>query len=1255
MVKIISQNVRGLKDDLKRKMVFNYLRDKADIVCIQETHGDEKTNNLWENMWGGKAFWSNGENNSRGVGILLTKNCDIEVLNSFKDKEGRYVGIEYKQCNEKFILCCVYAPNNDDVEFFLEMFRMIENYEGKRMLVGDFNLVLEKKLDSSSETRKNNDRSSEILRKYMEESLLTDIWRARNEDTKTYTFFYKRRGKDRLGSRLDYMLFDASLNSWVKKVQIVPGFKSDHSGIICEINPFEIYRGRGLWRLNTCVLSERGYIDKINETIQKVKIESSNLNIQEKWELIKLMVICESQDYCRERAQDRKLIINQLELAIQKMEEKCCEKDFSEAENNLLERSKADYSKMMEEKINGAILRCKAQNYAEFEHPNSKYFFQLEKNRAGAKAMSSMIKEDGSEIIDTKQILREQERFYSKLYTSDPTVEFDYVNDSEIKITENEKEEIDKEITMAELEQAVKQLRRQCTPGTTGLPVEFYIVFWSQIREIVFEVIQVGLQEGRLHESALRAVISLIPKPGKDTRKIECLRPISLQNTDYKVIEKILANRLKPVLEGLINEDQKGFMASRRISCNIRRILDMVEDSEDNGGGGLVVSLDFMKCFDRIEINSLLAALAYFNIGPRFIGWTKTIYTDAKACVINNGYFSNYFDVTRGTKQGGCCSPYYFLVIAEVLAIELRKNSRIKGFSMKEIQKLLGQYADDIDIYLKGDQESLDQVFYTIEEFQKRSGFSINYSKSTVYRLGSLRKSKAMLYTRMSLSWMDTINVLGVYVTHDKDLLYKLNYDNLVIKVESIFKSWGKRGLSLYGKALIVNSLVGSLFVYRMTVLPTIPDHYISKLNELVKKFVWSGGRSKISLEVLQSEQQHGGLGIVNFKLKDQSLKVGWVQMLKTDSFLAEFAYSKLNYVLKDIIWQCNLKTADIKKLFENSFWRDVLLAWSKYNYDDDVSDPENQVIWLNSHIRVRGKPFMNSKAYKNGLIFVSQLCDVNGGLIGQHFCKEMFELSYLEYGSIVSALPAEWVAMIRNPKPFKGNQKYENFMVKKKCVSFYYHEINARCQFLNRIVLKWERKGFVLELTQMEEAFINIRLVTENRKLRSFQYRLLHRTIILNKQLCLWKMKNTSLCNNCNKEIESLEHFFWECETAKRVWKWVREICMKLFKDEITIDYERVMLNGINSKPNHVYNFVCLTAKHWMYVNRCLDKKLGKLSLETKITEFKRSEFYYAKRNNNTSKFYRKWMNILTPSQLSENNIENAEDIAIRYILDKE
>ena len=222
--------------------------------------------------------------------------------------------------------------------------------------------------------------------------------------------------------------------------------------------------------------------------------------------------------------------------------------------------------------MQGVIFRSQARWYNEGEAV-TKYFFNLEKSKASAKGMSSLIKESGEECRNPRQILYEQERFYRKLYKSEVVHNFDYQNDQNIKISPDICQKMAGEFKAFELKEAIKSMKRNKVPGIDGLTAEFYVIFIQKLLEPLLAAIKHAFRMGSLYQSATKGVIMLIPKKNKDSRYVANLRPITLLNVDYKAIEKMLASRLKPALDEIVNIDQKEVMSKRRISCNIRRIL----------------------------------------------------------------------------------------------------------------------------------------------------------------------------------------------------------------------------------------------------------------------------------------------------------------------------------------------------------------------------------------------------------------------------------------------------------------------------------------------------------------------------------------------------------------------------------------------------------------------------------------------------------------------------------------------------------
>ena len=175
------------------------------------------------------------------------------------------------------------------------------------------------------------------------------------------------------------------------------------------------------------------------------------------------------------------------------------------------------------------------------------------KAKYNAKTCYKLIDEDGTETSIPEQILEKQKEFYANLYSLDEDVSFNLTNTTSILVPEDIRNNQETQISSQDLEQAIKKLNNNKTPGEDGIPVDFYKVFWKQLKEPFTAMVDYTYHHGALHASARRGILNLIPKSNKDTRYVKNLRPITLLNTDYKIIEKAIANKMIPALEHIIH------------------------------------------------------------------------------------------------------------------------------------------------------------------------------------------------------------------------------------------------------------------------------------------------------------------------------------------------------------------------------------------------------------------------------------------------------------------------------------------------------------------------------------------------------------------------------------------------------------------------------------------------------------------------------------------------------------------------------
>ena len=443
----------------------------------------------------------------------------------------------------------------------------------------------------------------------------------------------------------------------------------------------------------------------------------------------------------------------------------------------------------------------------------------------------------------------------------------------------------------------------------------------------------------------------------------------------------------------------------------------------------LLLMIDFQKAFDRVDYNSLLTAMEIFNFGEKIRDWTRTLFKNFKLFTINNGYRSEAIFPTRGLFQGNPFSPTGFIIMIELLAIAIRKNKEIKGITINDIETLLSMFADDMSVFIENKPKIWEELKKEIRDFEHFSGLKVNYDKSSVYRLGSAKKTRAMEYSMKKLQWSEgPIKLLGIWITDNETQLIELNLKEIFEKAEKILNTWKLRGLSLIGSVTVLNTLISSLFVYKLSVLPLMGREFIQRYNNLCRDFVWQGKKPKIALTTLQGNKLQGGLGLTNIEFRDKSLKIQWISNIFQKEELKKLAYYVMNNPMGDLIWQVQLKVSDIKLVFgEENFWTDVLKAWCSLVYKTPSSKEQvrEQVIWWNSSIKIDSKLVYYPKWAEKGIIKIDHLLNEKDEFLtlNQFNRKYNVDFPFTMYGGIISAIPDMWKQLLKS----NANAAFEN------------------------------------------------------------------------------------------------------------------------------------------------------------------------------------------------------------------------------------
>ena len=220
------------------------------------------------------------------------------------------------------------------------------------------------------------------------------------------------------------------------------------------------------------------------------------------------------------------------------------------------------------------------------------------------------------------------------------------------KLNANEKLNLDAEITIDEITNAINKFKANKCPGLDGLPIEFYSKFQNKIAEMLCVLYQECKNLGYMANSMHTGIISQLYKGKGEKSERSNWRPLTMLNVDYKILAKILTERLKNVMGKLVHPDQTCGVSGRDIRDGIMQMYNIFENNFAKKENFIFASVDHFSAFDTIEWDFMIKCLRYYKFGFGFINWIKTIYNPCHVLSrINvNGYLSQNIRIKRGGK-----------------------------------------------------------------------------------------------------------------------------------------------------------------------------------------------------------------------------------------------------------------------------------------------------------------------------------------------------------------------------------------------------------------------------------------------------------------------------------------------------------------------------------------------------------------------------------------------------------------------------
>lgn len=910
-------------------------KNKIAVLALQETHLDQEIVDRLMQCFGRKMhieFSQDPEAPRTKAGVAFVINKTLIAPSAIKTHvlhPGRALALKINWLEtEATNFLNIYAPVNRSAHrtFWseIEKTRLDCDLPRPDFLLGDFN-VTEDPIDRAP-AKTDDQPATDKLRDVRLNWDVQDAWRAAHPDEKVFTYRANANGNE-IKSRLDRIYVANRLTTFTFDWVITPSpVPTDHWLVAVKYAPKEAPEiGKGRWTLPLHLLKNNKFTEKViargirlQDAIENPKCDSPERHGESPqllWERFKEDI----QEIAKELLAEIHYRINSRIVRL--------EKDRAELANDP-EANNIDNVRTSEAMIAREIAHLEGKR-AKRKKDKLSTELALHGEKLGG-IWSAMIKERKPKdlirrlrIPDTlpPQYERNSERmadlarkYHDDLQSKDlPRDQPDHETRIDLILSEipddqtlkqSDASAMDHPTTETQTEVALHLSKNGSATGMDGCPYELWKTLKdkheraSDARKPSFNIIKVltivlqDIQLNGVDEMTQFALGWLCPiYKKKDKSDISNYRPITLLNTDYKILTKVLALQLRDHVTSLVHTDQAGFIPKRSIFHHIRLANAIIDFAEATEVDGAIVALDQEKAYDKVRHDYLWDTLHAFNLPNTFINTVKTLYRNATTQVVINGFLSDPYKVTRGIRQGDPLSCTLFDLAIEPLACMVRKEPNFKGITLPDMGPPLKAkfFADDTSVYMsKGD--TFDLVRMLLDDWCAVSGAKFNIGKTEVIPIGSEEHRKRVVQTR-KINQHDagclneqikiaedgnTIRFLGAWIGNQtKDAA---PWEPVVDRVNKRLEKWATSYPTMRGRKLIVQSVVGGLTQF-LTMAQGMPTNIEVALTKIIRGFMWGADSSpRLALSSLQCPEDEGGLNLLDITARNEAIELMWLK-----------------------------------------------------------------------------------------------------------------------------------------------------------------------------------------------------------------------------------------------------------------------------------------------------------------------------------------------------------------------------------------
>ncbi len=517
----------------------------------------------------------------------------------------------------------------------------------------------------------------------------------------------------------------------------------------------------------------------------------------------------------------------------------------------------------------------------------------------------------------------------------------------EAEVRPDQAEDLGGPLTYGECEQSLRLSKNGTAPGLDGVPFELWKILHARHIEDArfadradFDVVKLltaAFEDARVYGVSTRTsfahgwIAPIYKEKGERTRVVN-YRPITLLNTDYKLLSKALAVRLAKVAPDLIHRAQAGFVPGRRIQDHTQLARMMMCWAERNEADGAIVALDQEKAYDKIAHDYLWRVLRKLKIPDTLIKLFQSLYSNAETSIMVNGILSKAYKIYRGVRQGDPLSCLLFDLAIEPLSAMIRKSD-IEGFDILRCEEILKAvlFADDTTVYLSKRDDFL-VLQSVLDTWCSAAKARFNISKTEIIPIGrpAYRNEMAETY-RASGVWRnypkgvhvaqdrEAVRILGAFFGNGVDQIdiWTLVLTKIVAMKKPLMHAierWKAGHATLQGKKHVVQMIIGGMTQY-FTTVQRMPDDIVIRLTRIIRGYLWDDRHNTpVGMEHVCLPAEHGGLGMLDLRARSEAIDVMWLRSyLDLSEARPIWAYVADDILAKHVPKDVRLREADLR------------------------------------------------------------------------------------------------------------------------------------------------------------------------------------------------------------------------------------------------------------------------------------------------------------------------------------------------------